>query len=794
MAFPFLFLSLALVAGISFSHFLFSSLWIFVFVLAFCLAVSWLFFFANQSKLCLACLLISVILLGASLHSLHDKNFEETTLHRLKYKGYADFYGTLYKSPSVGKDRDYLYLRVENVLYQNQEERINGNLRVTVYRSSPLSPLSHLLVGDKIRISAQLLSSKGFQNIDHFSREPYFKSLNIHNRASTKTSLLVEKTQSGKEHSPLRWISRIRQKLQRKIEEHFSSANSCLSSQGAVLEALLLGERGRMEEANTRALQDAGIYHLFAISGAHIAIISFLLFSLFRILRTPTRVSYVLLMAFLLFYAFLVEGRPSVMRATIMTLAFLLGKILWTNVNLINTISLSAFLLLLLNPYSLFHVGFQLTFAATLSIILFFPRIIKFFPRLPLRIPEIFALSLTALLGILPIMVTSFHRVTFSSLILNYAAIPLVGIIMACGYIFLLLSFISSILGEVLSVVLRFLIHCLLTSSHLLDWFPSISYRIPTPHLLTRVGYFIFLSLLLLKPRVKRQKFILLLCFLGFFSLLISYPFSSSSKTLKLIMIDVGQGESILVEFPGQKKMLIDGGGVQQGTFDIGENVVSPVLWEKGIKKLDYLVLTHGHPDHLNGLKAIARNFKIREFWEAFSPSEDNNYAEFKTLLRPSVIQKRKFRGDFHQDRSVKIEFLHPKKDSPYVYSVHNDQSLVLMLSYGQTNFLLTGDIGVNAEEEIVNTSEEIESQVFKSPHHGSLSSSSEAFLLKVHPQIVIISVGEGNRYGFPDPEVLARYEEIGARVYRTDLHGAIEISSDGKKISLRTASGEQID
>ncbi len=790
MAFPFLFLSLSLIAGILFSHLLFSSLLVFVLCLGCILLLGWILFFLRRKNFSFVLVLLSTFLLGASLHTIYDRNFEENSLHTLKHKDYADFVGILKKSPSKGKDKDFLYLKVERVFYMQREQKIRGNLRVTVYHSPESFRLYDLAVGDRIKVSARLFTSKGFRNFDDFSMDLYLKSLKIHNRAYSKSPLFVEKIRPGDKFSPLRLISIIRQSLQKKIEKHFSSSDTpILSSQGAILEALLLGERGRMEDTVSRSLQSAGIYHLFAISGAHIAIISFLLFSLFKIIQIPKRPSYLLLMLFLIIYALLVEGRPSVMRAIIMALAFLLGKIIWSDVNLINTLSLSAFILLLLNPFSLFSVGFQLTFAATLSIILFFPRVIKYFPKLPLRISEIFVLSLTAQIGILPIMAIVFHRVAFSSLILNYAALPLVGTIMATGYIFLPLSFINPILGQLLAEAIRFLINLLINASHLLDWFPSISYRIPAPHLLITIGYFLFLLLLLLPTKIRRQKLVCLGFFLIFFFLLIIYPFPSLTKNFKLTLIDVGQGESILVEFPGKKKMLIDGGGFPQSNFDIGERVVSHLLWGKGIKTLDYLVLTHAHPDHLKGLRAIARNFKIREFWEALSPKENKIYAEFKNLLPSSTLRRRLFRGDSHQEGSVRIDVLHPKKGEIFVPAVHNDHSLVLRLSYGQTAFFLSGDIGHDAETEILKNSKGIKSLVLKAPHHGSISSSSAAFLDKVNPQIVIISVGQGNRYGFPNQEVLERYATLGAKVYRTDSNGAIELSSDGKKISILTAS-----
>lgn len=788
MLFPFLFLTLSLASGILLSSFLPFSLLTWILFLVTSLACAWLFFILRKERHSFFVILLSTFLLGASLYSLSDRNFEENSLRRLKLSNYADFYGTLYKSPSRGPDRDYLFIKVKKVFYENKEEKIRGNLRITVPHSSESSSSLNLFIHDKIKVSARLLSSRGFRNFKVSPLNAYLKSQNIHNRAFSKSALLVERLESGKKYSPLHLVSVIRQKLQQKIENYFSSETSALSPQGAVLEALLLGERSRMDPSITRSLQKAGIYHLFAISGAHIAIISFFLFSLLKLSRVPTRLSYLFVIFFLVFYAFLVEGRPSVMRATIMAVAFLMGKLIWRNVNLINTISISAFILLVFNPFSLFNVGFQLTFAATFSIILFFPRIIKYFPRLPFRISEILVLSLTAQLGVFPFIASSFNRVTFSSLILNYAALPMVGLIMAGGYIFLPLSFTSSFLSQLLAKGMESFINLLISCSHLFDKVSFISYRIPTPHLLTIIGYFLFLLLLLLPSKIKKQKLVLIVLFLVFFTVLISYPFPSFSKNLKLTFIDVGQGESILVEFPGRKKMLIDGGGHPQGTFDTGEHVVSPFLWEKGIKKIDYLILTHAHPDHLNGLLAVARNFKIGEYWEAFSPLESDPYTEFKRSLSSSVSRKRLFRGYSHHEREVRIEVLHPEKEEPYVYTISNDHSLVLRLSYNQISFLLPGDIGRGAEKKILESLGQIKSQVLKSPHHGSASSSTEAFLHRISPEIVVISLGEGNRYGFPDQGILERYKKIGAKIFRTDVHGAVEVSSDGRTIFIRTA------
>jgi len=603
--------------------------------------------------------------------------------------------------------------------------------------------------------------------------------------------MLVKKLEDGNKTSIPRIMSIIRRKFQKEIEHYFIDARargSRLSSQGAVVEALLLGERGRMDPEISESLQNAGIFHLFAISGAHIAIISFILFSFFRFLKLPDRVNYILLIFFLLLYALLVEGRPSVMRATIMALAFLVGKLIWRNVNLLNTLSISAFFLLMLNPLNLFSLGFQLTFTATLSIILFFPKIIKYLPRFPLRISEILALSLTAQAGVLPFVAMAFNRITFSALILNFVAIPLVGIIMVCGYIFLLLTTMSSLLAGILAKIIHFLVTFLIATSHFLDPIPGVTFRIPTPSLFIVLGYFIFLGLLLVPTRFKRQKIFTSLCFAIFLALLVTHPFPSHSKNLKLTFIDVGQGDSILVEFPGTKKMLIDGGGIPDDTFDIGDRVVSPFLWKKGIKKIQYLVLTHAHPDHMNGLKAVAKNFKIEEFWEAFSPKNNMAYAALKRGLPRSTSCRRMFRGQTEIVDRVKIEILNPSQADPIVPKILNDQSIVLRISYGRTAFLLTGDIGIKVEKELVQSSFALRSDVIKSPHHGSNTSSSQGFLAAIAPRFLILTVGAGNRYNLPDPIVIDRYREIGAKIYRTDLMGAVEISSDGQDLSFRTA------
>jgi len=796
MPFPFLFLAIALIAGIVAVSVPVLPTAAAAPALITSLLGAWTFFIIKKNRAAFVLTLAATVFFGAALTAHRDKEYETNALHALKLNDYADLFGTLARSPSHEIDRDALILDVEKVRSSGKEEEVRGRLRLMVPRSAEVPPRPELFTGDKIKVSARIYASKDFNNFNSPFYARYLKSQGIHNRAFTKSPLLIELTARGKKTSVFHAVSVLRQALQKQLERYFPRPLPAgISPEGAVLEALLLGDDGRMDPGMVLSLQKTGLYHLFAISGAHIAIVTFLFFSLFKLIRVPLRTSYGVLIACLVFYALLVEGSPSVLRAVIMTLCFLTGKLFWKDVHLINTISLSAFILLTANPFSLFDLGFQLTFAATLAIILFYPKLIKFFPKLPLKASELTVMSITASIGVLPILVGDFNRVTFSSLILNYAAVPLVGFVMGAGYVFLPLSFAAPFLAKPMAFGLRELVRIFSWLSHLLDPVRFISYRIPTPSRIVLLGYFAFLLLLLAPRRFKGQRPIVFAGFAAFFLVLITYPFPSTSSDLKVTILDVGQGDSILVEFPGSRKMLIDGGGFPEGSFDVGERVVSPFLWRKGIKRIDDLVLTHAHPDHINGLPAVARNFRIGEFWEAESPEDSKAYQALGEALGSRVPRIRVTRGFVRQESGAVIEALHPPEGGDVNSRfVENDQSIVLKLTFGGASFLLPGDIGRKAEAEILEAVPGIRSRVMKAPHHGSDSSSSAEFLAGVSPEYVVITVGEDNRYGFPAQAVLDRYALTGARVFRTDRDGAVEFSTDGNELRVRTATSGDLE
>lgn len=793
MPYPLLYLALALAAGIAATDSAGLPLAAGLAGLAAGLIAAWGLFLLKRERAAFAVLLIATAFLGAALAARRGAVYEANPLRVLKLDDYADFRGTLVRSPSREFDRDIYLLEVASVRAGGVERPVRGNLRLTIPRTEASAGRPDLFAGDEVEVSARVYDSREFDNFNPPFHARFLKSRGIHHRAFAKSGLLIARSSPPPEASVRRAASVLHRGLQRRLERSFPGpAPAGISPEGAVLEALLLGDDGRMDEATVLSLQRTGLYHLFAISGAHIAIVSFLFFSLFRLVRVPRRPSYAILIVALVFYALLVEGSPSVLRAVIMTVAFLLGKLLWKDAHILNAISLSAFVLLIANPFSLLDVGFQLTFAATLAIILFMPKLVRLLPRLPLGGTELLAMSVAATAGVLPILVGDFNRVTFASLVLNFAAVPLVGLVMGLGYAFFPLVFALPFLAGPLAWGLGALVRLFSWTSGLLDPVPFLSYRVPTPPGWVVIGYYVLLLLLLAPRRFRGQRPAVLGAWALFFAVLVIHPFPSGSKGLKVTVLDVGQGDAILVEFPGRRTMLVDGGGFPEGRFDVGESVVSPFLWRKGIKRLDYLVMTHPHPDHLGGLPAVARNFRVGEFWEAERPAGLASYTALERALGSRAVRRTVGRGFSTRENGTLVEVLNPAASAgPETGSeAENDRSVVLKLTWGGASFLLAGDIGRESEAGLLRSVPDLRARVLKVPHHGSDTSSTAAFLAAVRPEWAVITAGEGNRYDFPRAGVLERYALAGAKVLRTDTDGAVEFSSDGREIRVRTASG----
>jgi competence protein ComEC len=332
------------------------------------------------------------------------------------------------------------------------------------------------------------------------------------------------------------------------------------------------------------------------------------------------------------------------------------------------------------------------------------------------------------------------------------------------------------------------------------QWFArwhSASYRIPGPPL-ALIALFAVLAIILatvIRSRLNAWwQWAAATPLLAAAALIATYPFAPrlSAQDLELTVLDVGQGDSLFLAFPGGHTMLVDAGGDLNNFYsggmrsgiDIGEEVVSPYLWSRGIKKVDVIALTHAHEDHLGGLPAILENFRVGELWVG----RDINSAAYRHVL--AVARERGVRvlhrkqGESFDLGGVSGSILWPE-DLGEHQEAKNDDSLVMRLTDGSQSMLLSGDIERPSERKLLAENQAVSGNFLKVPHHGSKTSTTDPFLSAVHPEFAAISAGRDNSFGHPSPEVVERLRAAGVRVYRTDYDGAITAITDGHSLDV---------
>jgi competence protein ComEC len=299
------------------------------------------------------------------------------------------------------------------------------------------------------------------------------------------------------------------------------------------------------------------------------------------------------------------------------------------------------------------------------------------------------------------------------------------------------------------------------------------------------------------------------------FALIVFHPFSQpkADGRLHIDFLDVGQGDSALVTFPNGETLLVDGGGkinfnkifvqnefedepeiFEPDTQTVGEMVVSHYLWEKGYSQVDYILATHADTDHIQGLFDVAKNFRVRAAIFGRTPLKDLEFAELYSILQKRGIQSLTVsRGDILTFGGAKVEVIYPEKDENTEAVSDNNHSLVLRIVYGARKFLMTGDIEKEAENNLLNAPEFLQTDVIKVAHHGSSTSSTQDFVNASKAKLAIISVGKRSQFGHPKPEVVERWKNAGAKILTTGENGTISVSTDGNDLQLKTFNKEKI-
>jgi competence protein ComEC len=684
-------------------------------------------------------------------------------------------------------------------------ERATGGIVVTVVGSLAASHIDAWLTGRRVRVPATLRRPSRYLDPGVPDQERALARRGTTLVGTVKSGELVEVLARGGRIDEA--MARVRLFARHAIADAVGRWNA---QSGAIVAAIVIGDRAGLDGDVQTRLQEAGTYHVIAISGGNIAILAGLLLGAFRMAGWLGRAAMLCAIAALVGYARLVGGGASVDRATLMAVVYLGARAFDHRTPPANTVAVAAALLVAADPLSVADPAFILTFGATLAILLVVPIVVeRKWPAAILVVVSMFAASVAAEAMLFPIGATAFSRITFAGLGLNFLAIPLMGVAQIAGMAVVPIALISSTAAASIGWVAHLGASGLVRSADLVRYLPILSYRVAPPPWIIVVCYYGAGATwwVLWRRRVEssgsaearrrsltRRAAALAAAAAALWILIDPRTLIAphGDGLLHATFIDVGQGDSTLLVFPRGSTMLVDAGGLSMASsFDVGDRVVAPVIRRSGFRRLDFVALTHGDPDHIGGAASILTEFRPREVWEGIPVAR----SEALTALRVTTESRgarwvNVHATDHRSVDGVEVVVRHPIAPDWERQKVRNDDSIVLELRWRNVSILLTGDIGRVPERIIAPGIQPARIRVIKVAHHGSLTSSTAEFVNTIRPQIAVVSAGRSNHFGHPVPEVLDRYRAAGAEVFRTDRDGAVMIDTDGTSVNVHTFTG----
>ena len=678
----------------------------------------------------------------------------------------------------------------------------SGQVRLTV-----LGQVAEVAYGDEVRGVFRLRHPRRFENPGAFDYPAYLATQGIFLEGWTRDP--VEILMASRGSKVFGFIFGLRTLILQRLDAVMPPAEAGL------LKATVLGDRSGLTPEMNGAFLDSGTYHILAISGLNVSILAGFLFGLLRLLRVSPQFAALASAILVTLYAALAGGSASVIRAAVMADTYLLAVILDRRGDLVNTLALSALGLLWWNPRFLFDVGFQLTYLATLGILVALPRCESMLTRIPRAIRwalESIVITLAATLMILPVLASTFNRVSPVAPLANLPIVPLSGLITGLGTAACAILVVVPHGFAWLNALNGWLVNLLLWTAQWFAAWPLSTVRVytPTPGML--IAYYgIVMAWILgissppmnspvpsaggrVSPRRWCGWLAVWCAILLLFQILFSLNPPEGIPRVQATVLDVGQGEAIFLTLPGKRRMLLDAGGVPGGQFDVGAQVVAPFLRHEWVGHLDALALTHAHEDHIGGIPAVLREFSVEEVWSADAPTRSITFLWVQEYLRHKRIPLRIVSSGTPavQWGEATVQFWNPPDSRRQASGIErlqplrpDDACLVLRISIGNQAILLTGDIEREGEAALLRHPGILHAQVLKVPHHGGRSSSGDEFIAAVRPEVALLSVGERNRFHHPHPEVVERYQRSGVRLLRTDRDGAlsVELTPEGTRV-----------
>ena len=578
-----------------------------------------------------------------------------------------------------------------------------------------------------------------------------------------------------------------------------------------VVTAILIGDRSGLDAEDERRLQEAGTYHVIAISGGNIALLTALLVLLGRVFRLPARGTAAVSIALLGFYGYAAGLAPSVSRATIAGMIYLAARAVDHRGPALNAVAVAAALAATLSPLTLLDAGFVLSFGATVAIIAAASRIA---PRLARQRGEsrgaalrrgfaqavraLGAATLCAEIALAPVGAALFGRVSAAGLLLNFIAIPLMSVIQVAGLAAVAAASVSPGTAAACGWVAHVATTALIGSAALVDVAPWLVVDLPPPALWVVALWYAGCAGVLLFRR-PRFRHIAAAAMCAAAVLMIAAPLPARRTLVpappagwsRVVILDVGQGDATLIQPAGARPLFVDAGGAPGSAFDVGRRVTLPAAWAFGVRSLSALVLTHGDPDHIGGAPALLRALSPGAVWDGVPVPRHAPLQRLREAARRAGvpwIEKRA--GDEVTAGAAILTVLHPPPADWERQRVRNDDSIVLQVRIGGVTVLLPGDISSAVEPLVLARFQPTPIVIVKAPHHGSAGSSSPRFVEATRPAAVVFSAGRRNPFGHPAPVVVDRYRAAGARLFSTASDGAVIVDTDGREVRISTWNG----